>query len=57
MAANNIYIQVDFNSQSAQQNVNALNQAIAQTGPVAAKSSQQATTGLNSISVSLPPPP
>ena len=53
MAANNIYIQVDLNSQSAQQNVNALNQAIAQTGPTATKSSQQATAGLNSVSVSV----
>ena len=41
MAANNIYIQVDLNSQSAQQNVNALNQAIAQTGPTASKSSSK----------------
>jgi len=53
MAANNIYIQVDLNSQSAQANVNALNQAIAQTGPTAAKSSAQATAGLNSVSVSV----
>lgn len=53
MAANNIYIQVAFNSQSAQQNVNALNQAIASTGPTAAKSSQQATAGLTSVSVSV----
>ena len=53
MAANNIYIQVDLNSQNAQSNVNALNAAIASTGPAAAKSSQQATTGLNSISVSV----
>ena len=53
MAANNIYIQVDFNSQQAQQNVNALNQAIGQTGPTAAKSSQQATTALGSVQVSV----
>src|SRR5215831_4610730 len=53
MAANNIYIQVDFNSQAAQQNVNALNTAIANTGPVAEKSSKQATAGLNSIKVSV----
>jgi hypothetical protein len=53
MAANNIYIQVDFNSQSAQQNVNALNQAIGQTGTVAEKSSQQATGSLNRVSVSV----
>jgi hypothetical protein len=53
MAANNIYIQVDFNSANAQANVNALNQSIANTGPTAAKSSAQATTGLNSVSVSV----
>jgi hypothetical protein len=53
MAANNIYIQVDFNSQSAQQNVNALNQAIGQTGPAAEKSSKQATTALNQVNVSV----
>ena len=53
MAANNIYIQVDFNSQTAQQNVNALNQAIAQTGPTATTSSAQATKGLNSVQVSV----
>jgi len=53
MAANNIYIQVDFNSQTAQQNVNALNQSIAQTGPTAQKSSQQATQAVNSVSVSV----
>jgi soluble lytic murein transglycosylase-like protein len=53
MAANNIYIQVDFNSQNAQQNVNALNQSIANTGPTAQKSSQQATQGFQSIGVSV----
>src|SRR5262249_5021155 len=55
MAANNIYIQVDFNSQTAQQNVNALNQAIANTGPAAEKSSKQATAAVNSVSVSVQP--
>jgi Transglycosylase SLT domain/Tape measure protein len=53
MAANNIYIQVDFNSQTAQQNVNALNQAIAQTGPTTVNSSAQATKGLGQINVSV----
>jgi soluble lytic murein transglycosylase-like protein len=53
VAANNIYIQVDFNSQNAQQNVNALNQSIATTGPTAEKSSKQATSGLQSIGVSI----
>jgi Tape measure protein len=53
MAANNIYIQVDFNSQSAQQNVNALNQAIGQTGTAAEKTSKQATAALDSVSVSV----
>ena len=53
MAANNIYIQVDFNSQAAQANVNALNQSIAATGPTADKSSKQATSGMNSIGISI----
>jgi hypothetical protein len=53
MAANNIYIQATFNSESAQQNVNALNQAIGQTGPTAEKSSKQATTALATVTVSV----
>ena len=53
MAANRIYLQVDLNSSSAQQNVNALNQSIANTGPVAEKSSAQATSSLNKVSVSV----
>ncbi|HEY1965356.1 MAG TPA: transglycosylase SLT domain-containing protein, partial [Acidobacteriaceae bacterium] len=53
MAANNIYIQVDLNSQTAQQNVNQLNQAIAQTGPTTQKASQQATQGLAQVNVSV----
>ena len=53
MAANNIYIQVDFNSQQAQQNVNALNQAIGQTGPVAQKSAAQATTAMGSMQIAV----
>jgi hypothetical protein len=53
MAANNIYIQVDFNSQNAQQNVNALNQGIANTGTTAEKSSKQATQALSTVQVSV----
>jgi hypothetical protein len=53
MAANNIYIQVDLNSSSAQQNVNALNQAIASTGPTAEKSSKQTTQALSTVQVSV----
>jgi soluble lytic murein transglycosylase-like protein len=53
MAANNIYIQVDLNSQTAQQNVNALNQAISQTGPTSEKASAQATAGLGRVNVAV----
>jgi hypothetical protein len=53
MAANNIYIQVDLNSSNAQTNVNALNNALAQTGPTSEKSAQQTTKAINSISVQI----
>jgi len=53
VASNTIYLQVDFNSETAQQNVNALNQSIATTGPTAEKSSKQATAGFQSIGVSI----
>src|SRR5262252_3200083 len=53
MAANNIYLQVDFNSANAQANANALNQAVANLGPTAEKSSKQATTGFQRVGVSI----
>jgi hypothetical protein len=53
MASNRIYLQVDLSSENAQQNVNALNNAIASMGPAADKSGQQASTGLNKVSVSV----
>ena len=53
MAANNIYIQIDVNSQSAQQNVNALNQQIANTGPTTEKAAKQASSGFQTIGVSI----
>ena len=53
MAANNIYIQVDFNSASAQQNVNALNQGIKNTGDESEKTSKKATASFNSIGISI----
>jgi len=53
MAANNIYLQVNFNSAQAQQNVNALNNAIQQTGPTAQKSAQQATQAYQGVNVAI----
>lgn len=53
MAANNIYIQVDINSQGAQGAVNALNNTIAQTGPAATKSAAETTKGLNTVQISV----
>jgi len=53
MAANNIYIQVDYNSKDAQANVNALNDALAKTGPAAEKSSAAATKSVQSVGVTI----
>lgn len=51
MAANNIYLQVTFNSDSAQANVNALNEAIGQTGKVADESSKKSKTAMQSLNL------
>lgn len=53
MAANNIYIQVDLNAASAQANVNALNNALALTGPTSEKSAKQTTGALATVNVSV----
>jgi gas vesicle protein len=51
--ANRIYIQVDINSANAEQTMKAVNQQIADTGPTAEKSSQQATNAIRSISTTI----
>lgn len=53
MAANRIVIQVDFQNQNAQQGINQLNQQIQSIGQNAQKSTQQASTGMNRLTVSV----
>src|SRR4030095_1053862 len=53
MAANRIYIQVDFQSQSANQAISTLNQNISGIGKTAQSSSNQANSALRSVSVTV----
>jgi hypothetical protein len=53
MAANRIYIQVDFNSGEAQSDIDQLNKKIDQIGQTSQKSTQQATKGISSFNVAI----
>lgn len=53
MAANRIYIQVDFQHQNAVAGVNQLNNAIKAVGPTTQKSTQQASAGISSMSMTI----
>src|SRR5215831_10606136 len=53
MAANRIYIQVDFQSRTATENIKALNQNISGIGQASNQATQQAATGMNKMSVSV----
>jgi Tape measure protein len=53
MAANRIYIMVQFQQEGAVAAVNQLNQAIASIGPTTQKASQQASQGVSSLSLTV----
>jgi hypothetical protein len=51
MAANKIFIQVDFQSQNAQQNIDALNTQIKNIGTTSEQATKQATAGVSGFSL------
>jgi hypothetical protein len=51
MASNKIYIQVDFQSQDAQQNITALNQQIKNIGTASEQATKQASAGVSGFSL------
>jgi len=53
VAANRIYIQVDFQSQNATDSIKALNQQISGIGSVTQQTTEQASKGLNKMSVAV----
>lgn len=53
MAANRIYIQVDFQQQGAVGAVNQLNQAVASIGPTTQQASRQASQGVSGLSLTI----
>ena len=53
MAANRIYIQVDFQQAQAVQGVNQLNQAITSIGPATQRATAQASQGVSGMSLSI----
>ena len=53
MAANRIYIQVDFQQAQAVANVNTLNQAIGKIGPATQQATRQASQGVSSLSMTI----
>ncbi|HEU0180304.1 MAG TPA: hypothetical protein VFV58_39210 [Blastocatellia bacterium] len=52
-ATNRIYLQVDFNSQSASQDIDKLNKQMGALGPTGEKAGEQASKGINSIGISV----